>query len=147
MEVCWPDALPVGAIGAGKATGCWYAPSNGAILRRFEAPAGRQTFEVPPFDVDMALLITPDRLPDSDIKDALQAVKDGSVSAVVAQYPYVIGALGVEACEAAEAGKTLPSDVKAPVELITKANAAQALQKTPKPVGSYDDPFASLLNK
>jgi ABC-type sugar transport system substrate-binding protein len=79
------------------------------------------------------------------IKDALQAVQDGSVSAVVAQYPYVIGALGVEACRAAAAGKTLPADVKAPVELITKANAAQALQKTPKPVGSYDDPFAGLL--
>jgi ABC-type sugar transport system substrate-binding protein len=78
------------------------------------------------------------------IEDALQAVQDGSVSAVVAQYPYVIGALGVEACQAAEAGKTLPSDVKAPVELITKANAAEALQKTPKPVGSYDDPFAAL---
>jgi ABC-type sugar transport system substrate-binding protein len=78
------------------------------------------------------------------IKDALQAVQDGNVSAVVAQYPYAIGAMGVEACQAAADGKTLPTNVKAPVELITKANAAQALQKTPKPVGSYDDPFAAL---
>ncbi len=80
------------------------------------------------------------------IKDALQAVQAGTVSAVVAQYPYTIGAMGVEACKAAAAGKTLPSHVKAPVELITKANAAQALQKTPKPVGSYNDPFAALNN-
>ncbi|MEP9382966.1 substrate-binding domain-containing protein [Nocardioides cheoyonin] len=79
------------------------------------------------------------------IKDALQAVQDGDVTAVVAQYPYVIGAMGVEACQAAASGKDLPADVKAPVELITKDNAAQALQKTPKPVGSYDDPFVSLL--
>jgi ABC-type sugar transport system substrate-binding protein len=81
------------------------------------------------------------------IKDALQAVQDGTVSAVVAQYPYAIGAMGVEACRAAAAGKTLPADVKAPVELITKANAAKALQMTPKPVGSYDDPFAALDNQ
>ena len=78
------------------------------------------------------------------IKDALQAVQNGSVTAVVAQYPYVIGAMGVEACEAAVAGETLPTSVKAPVELITKDNAAEALQKTPKPVGNYDDPFAAL---
>jgi ABC-type sugar transport system substrate-binding protein len=81
------------------------------------------------------------------IKDALQAVQDGSVTAVVAQYPYVIGAMGVEACEAAVAGQSLPEDVKAPVELITKDNAAEALQKTPKPVGNYDDPFAALINQ
>lgn len=81
------------------------------------------------------------------IKDALSAVQNGTVSAVVAQYPYVIGAMGVEACQAAAAGKTLPADVKAPVELITKDNAAQALQKTPKPVGSYNDPFAALNNQ
>lgn len=79
------------------------------------------------------------------IKDALQAVQDGDVSAVVAQYPYVIGAMGVEACKAAAAGKDLPENVKAPVELITKDNAAAALQKTPKPVGQYDDPFTSMI--
>jgi ABC-type sugar transport system substrate-binding protein len=78
------------------------------------------------------------------IKDALQAVQDGGVTAVVAQYPYVIGAMGVEACQAAVAGKKLPIDVKAPVELITKDKATEALQKTPKPVGAYDDPFADL---
>lgn len=81
------------------------------------------------------------------IKDALIAVQNGTVSAVVAQYPYVIGAMAVQACQAAAAGKTLPANVKAPVELITEANAAQALQRTPKPVGSYNDPFAALNNQ
>ena len=48
------------------------------------------------------------------IKDALEAVKTGGIDAVVAQYPYVIGAMGVEACQAAMAGKSLPANVNAP---------------------------------
>jgi ABC-type sugar transport system substrate-binding protein len=78
------------------------------------------------------------------IKDALTAVKDGQLSAVVAQYPYVIGKMGVEACKAADAGKKLPSNVAAPVELVTSANASKALAVTPKPFGSYADPYAAL---
>ena len=78
------------------------------------------------------------------VKDALEAVKAGSLSATVAQYPYAIGAMGVEACQAAAKGKTLPANVKAPVELITKDNATKALAVTPKPVAAYDDPFAAL---
>jgi ABC-type sugar transport system substrate-binding protein len=79
------------------------------------------------------------------ILDALKAVKAGQLSAVVAQYPYAIGTLGVEACQAAAAGKTLPSDVKAPVALVTKANADKAIAVTPKPFAPYKDPFATLL--
>jgi ABC-type sugar transport system substrate-binding protein len=79
------------------------------------------------------------------IKDALEAVKAGTLSATVAQYPYAIGLMGVEACQAAAKGKTLPTDVKAPVELITKDNAAKAIEVTPKPVAAYDDPFAALV--
>ncbi|WP_433179743.1 substrate-binding domain-containing protein [Actinoallomurus sp. CA-150999] len=78
------------------------------------------------------------------IKDALQAVKSGSLDATVAQYPYAIGLMGVEACQAAAKGKKLPADVKAPVELVTKADADKALAVTPKPFGSYDDPFKAL---
>jgi ABC-type sugar transport system substrate-binding protein len=79
------------------------------------------------------------------VKDALDAVKAGTLSATVAQYPYAIGLMGVEACQAAAKGKTLPTNVKAPVELITKDNATKALAVTPKPVATYDDPFAALL--
>ena len=78
------------------------------------------------------------------VKDALEAVKAGTLSATVAQYPYAIGLMGVEACQAAAKGKTLPENVKAPVELITKDNATKALEVTPKPVAAYDDPFAAL---
>jgi ribose transport system substrate-binding protein len=79
------------------------------------------------------------------IKDALDAVKAGTLDGTVAQYPYAIGLMGVEACQAAATGKTLPANVKAPVELVTKENADKALAATPKPFGSYDDPFASLI--
>ncbi|SEG96006.1 ribose transport system substrate-binding protein [Nonomuraea solani] len=79
------------------------------------------------------------------IKDALDAVKAGTLDGTVAQYPYAIGLMGVEACQAASAGKTLPASVKAPVELVTKDNADKALAATPKPFGSYDDPFTSLI--
>jgi ribose transport system substrate-binding protein len=78
------------------------------------------------------------------IKDGLQAVASGQLDATVAQYPYAIGKMGVEACQAAAKGKTLPADVKAPVALITKATANKALAAAPKPFATYDDPFAAL---
>jgi ABC-type sugar transport system substrate-binding protein len=78
-------------------------------------------------------------------KDALDSVKAGGLSATVAQYPYAIGQMGVEACAAAAKGKKLPADVKAPVQLVTPANADRALASTPKPFDAYDDPFKSLI--
>jgi len=48
------------------ARGYWYSPEDAAILASFHAPAGRGTFEAPPFVVDLALLITPDGPPDID---------------------------------------------------------------------------------
>jgi ABC-type sugar transport system substrate-binding protein len=79
------------------------------------------------------------------LKEALEGVKSGELSAVVAQYPFVIGQMGVEACKAVTAGKTLPANVAAPVELVTKDNADQAIAATPKPFGEYADPFTALL--
>lgn len=79
------------------------------------------------------------------IKDALDAVKAGQVDAVVAQYPYAIGQMGVEACQAAAKGASLPASVEAPVEVVTKDNVDKALAATPKPFGDYDDPFKNLL--
>ena len=44
----------------------WYSPENAAILRRIDVPVGRQSLVVPPFTVDVALLLTPDGPPDID---------------------------------------------------------------------------------
>src|SRR3989441_13026818 len=81
------------------------------------------------------------------IQDALKAVQAGTLSATVSQYPYTIGAMGMEACKAAMAGKTLPTNVTAPVLVVTKDNASQALASFPKPFSSYPDPFATLIGK
>ena len=53
-----------------KAKGYWYNPENAAVLGRFEAEQGRQTYTVPDFTIDMALLITNDGAPDID-KDGI----------------------------------------------------------------------------
>ncbi|NIA22056.1 MAG: hypothetical protein GWP05_08880 [Anaerolineaceae bacterium] len=47
-------------IGAGKGlTGYWYDPRTANIISRFEvAKDGRQDFKVPPFEIDLALLVT-----------------------------------------------------------------------------------------
>ena len=79
------------------------------------------------------------------IQDALKAVQAGTLSATVSQYPYTIGAMGMEACKAAMTGKTLPANVTAPVLVVTKDNASQALSSFPKPFASYTDPFAKLI--
>ncbi|WP_113704854.1 substrate-binding domain-containing protein [Nonomuraea lactucae] len=79
------------------------------------------------------------------IKDALEAVKAGTLDGTVAQYPYTIGMMGIEACQAAVSGKTMSPLVRAPVEVVTKENAEQALAATPKPFGPYEDPFKALI--
>jgi len=78
---------------------------------------------------------------------ALQSIQSGGLSATVSQYPYVEGLMGVEACQAAAAGKHLPAHVDAPLALITKDNADKALSSFPKPFDSYTDPFTDLLGK
>nr|WP_269329657.1 substrate-binding domain-containing protein [Kineosporia babensis] len=79
------------------------------------------------------------------VEEALTSVKDGGLTATVAQYPYTIGEMGIEACAAAAKGATLPATVNAPVELVTADVADKALAATPKPFGEYEDPIADLL--
>jgi ABC-type sugar transport system substrate-binding protein len=81
------------------------------------------------------------------IAEALAAVKRGAMSATVAQYPYTIGQLGVEACLAAIRGRRLPLIVRAPIQLVTDANASRALANLPRPVEKFADPLAGLLNR
>jgi ABC-type sugar transport system substrate-binding protein len=78
------------------------------------------------------------------IKDALESVKQGQLTATVSQYPYAIGQMGMEACKAAAAGKQLPANVEAPVLLVTKDVADKAISSFPKPFSSYNDPFKAL---
>jgi ABC-type sugar transport system substrate-binding protein len=77
--------------------------------------------------------------------EALDAVRAGSISATVSQYPYVMGQLAVEACGAAARGATLPARVDAPIALLTKANVERAIAAFPTPSQPYSDPFRRLL--
>lgn len=79
------------------------------------------------------------------VEDGLKGVESGELSAVVAQYPYAIGEMGVNACRAAAAGEDLPADVTAPVALVTPDNVDKALASAPAPFEEYEDPFAALL--
>ena len=80
------------------------------------------------------------------IEQALEAVRHGSLSATVSQYPYTIGRLGVEACLAGVAGESLPRRVDAPIQVVTKRNVARAEANFPRPVERFESPFAALLS-
>ena len=75
------------------------------------------------------------------IEDALKAVESGDLTASVAQYPYAIGEMGVQACEMAAAGEELPANVTAPVAVVTKDNAQDALEAFPAPFEEFENPL------
>jgi len=81
------------------------------------------------------------------ITEALDAIRNGSMSATVSQYPYVMGRMAVEACLAATHHTALPSRVNAPLAVVTKANIARASAKFPRPFKPYSDPFNRLLRR
>jgi ribose transport system substrate-binding protein len=76
------------------------------------------------------------------IPEALAAVKRGSMAGTVAQYPYTMGQLSVEACLASLRGDSVPSRVGAPVQVVTADNVERALANFPSPVERFHDPFA-----
>jgi ABC-type sugar transport system substrate-binding protein len=81
------------------------------------------------------------------IEEALTAVKRGAMSATVAQYPYTIGQLGVEACLAAARGKRIPARIDAPIQVVTKDNVDRARANFPKPIEAFANPLTKLLER
>jgi len=51
---------------ANAAKGYWYAPADASILRVVDVSKGSNSLEVPPFTIDIALLVTPEGAPDID---------------------------------------------------------------------------------
>jgi ABC-type sugar transport system substrate-binding protein len=78
-------------------------------------------------------------------KDSEQSIKDKGQTATVAQFPYAVGSLGVEACVAAVMGKDVPARVESPLSVVTNANVDKALAVYPKPFEPIDDPLAALI--
>lgn len=81
------------------------------------------------------------------IQPMLDDVQAGTATGTVAQYPYVMGKLGVEACIVAVQGGQVQDRVASPIVLVTEANVADVLAKQPEPPTAYDDPYASLITK
>jgi ABC-type sugar transport system substrate-binding protein len=79
--------------------------------------------------------------------EAVASIRDGTISADVSQYPYVMGQMAVDACVAAARGARLPARVDAPIALLTKGNAARAIEAFPKPFQRYSNPFSPLLRR
>jgi ABC-type sugar transport system substrate-binding protein len=77
------------------------------------------------------------------IRQALAAVERGALSATVAQYPYTMGQLGIEACLAAVRGERVPATVNAPVQVVTRRNVERARARFPRPVEPFDNPFGN----
>jgi ABC-type sugar transport system substrate-binding protein len=76
------------------------------------------------------------------IRQALSAVRRGDLSATVSQYPYAMGQLAVEACLTAVRGESVPANVDAPVQVVTRKNVARAQASFPRPVEAFNDPFS-----
>jgi ABC-type sugar transport system substrate-binding protein len=80
-------------------------------------------------------------------KPAEEAIQKGLMSATVAQFPYAVGSLGVEACVAKAQGKDIPANVESPLSVVTKDNVSKALDAYPAPFEQVEDPLAPLISK
>jgi D-allose transport system substrate-binding protein len=80
-------------------------------------------------------------------QDALESVEAGGLTATVAQYPYAIGSLGVQACEVIAAGEDLPEEIESPTALVTTDVAADAIAAFPQPFEEFENPLTDLLSK
>jgi D-allose transport system substrate-binding protein len=78
-------------------------------------------------------------------EDALQSVADGGLTATVAQYPYAIGTLGLQACEVLAGGGDVPAEIESPTALVTTDVAADALAAFPQPFEEFENPLTDLL--
>lgn len=79
---------------------------------------------------------------------AFTSILAGKYAATVAQSPYAMGVMSVDACLASLLGASgIPTQVDAPTFLITKDNAAAAQAAAPLPPGTYTNPFTALIGQ
>jgi len=67
------------------------------------------------------------------VPEAIDAIKAGTMSGTVAQFPYEIAVLAVENAIKAVGGRPIPTRIDAPIKLITKDNVDKPIQPTPDP--------------
>jgi hypothetical protein len=79
--------------------------------------------------------------------DALASIEAGQLAGTASQYPYAIGAMGVESCVANAMGATVPEFIESPIALITADNLEDALAAAPAPFFECDNPVAALIEE
>jgi ABC-type sugar transport system substrate-binding protein len=79
------------------------------------------------------------------IPEALDAVRSGNMSATVAQSPFMMGQLAVEACLAALRGRPVPATIQTPTRLVTALNGARGQLNLPQQAGHFEDPLMPLI--
>ncbi|MFJ7175314.1 substrate-binding domain-containing protein [Streptomyces massasporeus] len=77
------------------------------------------------------------------ITAALKAVKAGTLSGTISQYPYAEGQLAVQACINLVAKKKVPTRIVAPIALIDSSNVDKAISSFPQPFVPFDNPLTS----
>jgi ribose transport system substrate-binding protein len=77
------------------------------------------------------------------ITAALQAVKAGTLSGTISQYPYAEGQMAVQACTDLVNHKTVPQRVVSPIHLIDSSNVSKAISSFPEPFVPFTDPLQS----
>ena len=77
------------------------------------------------------------------IQPALQAVKAGTLSGTISQYPYAEGQMAVQACIALIRKQPVPPRVVAPIALIDSSNVDKAIASFPQPFQPFDNPLST----
>ncbi|WP_037069869.1 substrate-binding domain-containing protein [Pseudonocardia acaciae] len=81
------------------------------------------------------------------IQAALQAVKDGTLTGTISQYPYAEGEMAVQACMKLVRKEQVPPRVVAPIKLIDSGNVDKAISSFPRPFEPFDNPVAPAGSK
>ncbi|MGW1272134.1 sugar ABC transporter substrate-binding protein [Streptomyces sp. NPDC002491] len=77
------------------------------------------------------------------ITAALEAVKAGTLSGTISQYPYAEGQMAVQACIDLVKKKTVPSRIVSPTALIDSGNVDKAISSFPQPVEPFTNPLTT----
>jgi ABC-type sugar transport system substrate-binding protein len=76
------------------------------------------------------------------IEDALEAIKNGRMSATVSQYPYAEGIMSIDACVRLIDGESVPEKADSPINVINSDNVEDAIEVFPKPSDDFENPYA-----
>jgi ribose transport system substrate-binding protein len=77
------------------------------------------------------------------ITAALQAIKAGTLTGTISQYPYTEGQMAVQACTKLVRNQSVPSRIVAPTQLIDSTDVDRAIAAFPQPFTPYHNPVAA----